>query len=109
MRALYKIHSPIALWRLAAGPLVDSVVDGVNRFNERLVHLKVYGVEVGVVQRPGQQVGNHLFAVVLVNEASRGELGVGEAAAKHVVEDALMVVEASDFRVIHSADCGGIC
>jgi hypothetical protein len=98
-----------ALWRLAAGPLVDPVVNGVHGLNERFVHLKVYGVEVGVVHWPGQQVGDHLLAVVLVDEARGGELGVGKAAAEHVVEAALMVVEAARLRIISSANCGEIC
>jgi hypothetical protein len=56
-----------------------------------------------VISREVHSTGYNLTAIVLVDEASRGELGV-EAMAKHLGEATLMVVVSVGGRVANAAN-----
>jgi len=56
-----------------------------------------------VIGREVHSTGDKLPAIVLVDEASRGELGV-EAMAEHLGEATLMVVVSVRGRVVNAAN-----
>jgi len=84
---------------------VDAVVDGVNALNELEVQLQPEDFDLFVVLGQTEDGSDNLLAKVLVHQASRRELGLGEASlAKHLGEPALVVVVPVLGGVVHAPD-----
>lgn len=81
------------LWRTFAIPLIHSVVNSINCLHEVLIYCQKDGFNVGVIGGETHDGADDFFAVVFVDEASAGELGV-EAMTEDLGKASLVMVEA---------------